>query len=154
MNNIKEIEQERLSKLKNLLVNMGLTLDNDIDLFAAMCTDSRCYELMIPRTSATAVIGDKFLDAAIFEHYQKNVEYTYDKFTKKTLNSFRSKTENSRLSKIMKKSELSEYINCGNSELIVDKHLETCFEALIYVIYKSNGIQGIIKFLERVSFFK
>ncbi len=154
MNNINKIEQERLNKLKDLLVNIGLTFDNDNDLFAAMCTDSRCYELKIPRTSATAIIGDKFLDAAIFEHCQKNIEYTYDKFTKEILNSFRSMSENSRLSKIMKETGISEYINCGNSELIVDKHLQTCFEALIYVIYKSNGIQGIIKFLERISFFK
>jgi len=151
--NIYEYEVKKLEQVEIVLMDIGIKIENRLDLFSVLCTDARCYELGIPRSSAKAVLGDSYLDSAMFAHCEKLIEFNYQLFTKERMNSLREQVENPRLVDTMERLLISEHVIGGNCELIVDKHLSTCFEAIVYVIHKYHGFEGINKFLEGIKFY-
>jgi ribonuclease-3 len=109
-------------------------------------------------------IGDTVLDFVIIDHFSRESKESLKKrYSPEELNDLREFYGNNLiLHKFAKISmELQHYVIWGNDEEDKEKWnvpttdlLADCLEALIGAIYLDKGTKGVIKFMEKIQFFK
>ena len=132
--------------------SFGLPDINLKDLAICFSTKKRAIDLNVCSNKAYAVIGDKFLDAVLFDYkFMLN-----NNLTAENLDDFRQvTTDNKNHQETMKRNKLAQYVMVGprknNITTIAGRdNLAATFEALVYVVYKNFGILVLLHFLKKI----
>lgn len=146
-------EKENINQLNNYLMSKyNLPKISFEELLTCFSSAKKSSDLKRHTNRAYAVIGDKFLDAILFDYKFESSEYLSEEELDKLRQKF---TDNKNHKDIMIRSGLAKFVMNGQGESVlqattVSRTLSAVYESLIYVIYKEFGKTILLNFIKQI----